>query len=376
MRVLYVTTNSFLRSTTSSLDAVLRQLRPKGLVPVMVFKEPGPWQEELAATGVPCYVHPLTIPDKLRPIRSLRAVWPLIRIVKHERIELIHCNEHDHYPLLRLVARWTKRPIVVTLHWNIDAGFGQWAFAPPYGPSAMQFTSRAQLEASRAGVPNSLAADRVKLLMCGLDCDAYVRRGDDGQGLRKQWGVEQDAVVLGTASAIKPRKRLEYFVRLIAKLRRNGTAVLGVIAGGGRFADHSYEAHLRGLIAEEQIEHDCKMIGNLDPITPFMKAIDIFVSTSQWETFGMSVCEAMACGKPAIGFDAGSVPEVIGDPWSLVPFGDVDRLAERAATLVTDPALRHQKGARAEQRVREHFDAPVLAARQAEIYREILGRSL
>src|SRR5205823_2735243 len=93
-RVLYVTANSFLRSTTSSLNAILRQLRPRGVEPVMLFREPGPWQQALAADGVPCYFDPLLVPGKDRPLGSLRDLWRLTRLVRRERIDLIHCNEH------------------------------------------------------------------------------------------------------------------------------------------------------------------------------------------------------------------------------------------------------------------------------------------
>ena len=48
----------------------------------------------------------------------------------------------------------------------------------------------------------------------------------------------------------------------------------------------------------------------------------------------------------------------------------------RAARLVTDRAFREELGSLAESFVREHFDAPVLAARQQAIYEEVLGRRL
>src|SRR5262249_51412891 len=109
MRILYVTANSFLRSTTSSLNAILEQLRPRGLQPVMLFRERGPWQEHLAGEGIACYFNPLLMPDRWQPLRSLGHLYRLVRLVRRERIDLIHCNEHEHYPLLRHVGRWTGR---------------------------------------------------------------------------------------------------------------------------------------------------------------------------------------------------------------------------------------------------------------------------
>src|SRR5439155_19695744 len=104
VRALFVTYRSRLRSTGTSLYLVIRELRPRGLQPVLLFREEGPWQRELAAEGVPCYFHPLRIPDKYHPFRSLWDVWQLVRLIRREGIELIHCNECDHYPLVRLAA--------------------------------------------------------------------------------------------------------------------------------------------------------------------------------------------------------------------------------------------------------------------------------
>ncbi len=374
MRVLFVTNNSHLRSTSTIVNVMLRHLVPKGLTPILVFRESGPWQAELARQGIPFYFHSLTSPDKKRPLRSLLSIWQLVRIIHRERVDLIHCNELEHFPLLRYAARWTRRPLVAVVHWNIEDGYGHWMFRPPFIPSALEFVSQAVLEVSRPGL-TTVSEDKLRILMNGLDMDEYLAKGQETD-LRTAWGVGPETVILGTASAIRPRKTLEDFIHLVRRLRDSGQNVLGVIAGGGRFADPDYYAKLQLLIQELHLGTECRMIGNLDPITPFMKAIDIFVSTSKWETFGMSVCEAMVCGKPAVAYDAGSLVEVIPDSWCVVPYGDLDGMTERTTKLVSDPAFRTELGNRAERFVREHFDAPVLAARQQAIYEEILNRPL
>lgn len=375
MRILYVTGNSLLRSTTSSLNAILQQLRPRGIDPVMLFREAGPWQESLAKEGIPCYFDPLLAPGKRRPINSIHDIYKLVRIAKRERIELIHCNEHEHYFLIRQVSRWSGIPTVVTLHWNLDA-FGPWAFRPPYTPAAIQFLSRAQLDVSRPFLLPGSGLERAKLLMSGLALDEFLAKGDDGAGLRASWGFGPDAVVLGTASAIKPRKHVEDFIRLIARLRRRGLGAVGVIAGGGRFADPDYLKMLQELIQSEKLVDHCRMIGNLDPVTPFFKAIDISINTAEMEILSMSLCEAQACRKPTLAYAVGGNPEALPDAWCTVPFGDLDALEEKAAKLVADPAFRSELGDRAERFVRAHFDAPVLAARQQAIYEDILKRPL
>jgi len=373
MNVLYVTANSHLRSTTSSLNAIIRELRPHGVVPVMWFRETGPWQAALSAEGWRCIVAPFEIPDKRSPIRALRQTWDVVRIIRRERIALIHCNEHEHYPMLRLAARLTGVPMVVSLHWNLEGGYGRWAFGKPYTPAALQFLSQAQLDVSRPALPADLPPDRVKLLMSGLYIDAFLALGGGAEKLRAAWGADNDTVVLGVAAAIKPRKHLEDFIRLVARLRRDGRPVLGVIAGGGAFADADYQQFLEQTILEEGVGSHCKMIGNMDPVTPFFQAIDIAVNPSEMEILSMSMCEAMACGRPMIAYAVGGNPETVHDRWCVVPFGDLDALTDRARRLVDDPVFRRVQGQAALKHVRAQFDAPALAGREAKIYCQALG---
>jgi glycosyltransferase involved in cell wall biosynthesis len=359
VNVLYATANSFLRSTTSSLNAIIRELMPRGLRPVMLFKERGPWQQALEDEGISCYLQPMFVPDKRRPVKSAAHTWSLIRLLRRERIRLIHCNEHELYPALRVGARTAGVPILTSLHWTLEPGFGHWAFGRPYMPAALQFLSRGQLQLSKDGIPPDYPPDRVKLLMSGLFLDDFLARGGSGQDLRRGWGADDNTVVLGTASAIKRRKRLEDFIRIVSTLHASGRPVIGVIAGGGMFEDADYREELERLIVQEGLQGRCRFIGNMDPVTPFFRAIDIAVNTSEMEILSMSMCEAMACAVPTIAYDVGGNAETVHEAWCAVPFGAVDALADKAARLVDDRAFRTHMGR--------------AANRQAAIYEEILG---
>lgn len=373
MNVLYVTANAFLRSTTSSLNAIIRELMPRGVRPVMLFTEAGPWQQSLQHEGVACYVRQLFVPDRRKPLRSALRTWELVRLLRRERINLIHCNEHELYPACRVAAKLAGIPIVASLHWTLEPGFGHWAFGRPYMPAALQFLSRGQLQLSQGGIPTDFPPERVKLLMSGLFIDHFLGRGGDGRDLRRSWGVSNDTVVIGTATAIQRRKRLEDFIRIIAGLNTSGRHVLGVIAGGGLYEDRAYREELDQIVVREGLAGRCRFIGNMDPVTPFFKAIDIAINTSEMEILSMSMCEAMACSVSTIAYDVGGNAETVPDRWCTVPFGSVEMLHERAARLVDDADFRVRMGRAAKRHVRTHFDAPVLARRQAAIYEEILG---
>jgi glycosyltransferase involved in cell wall biosynthesis len=98
------------------------------------------------------------------------------------------------------------------------------------------------------------------------------------------------------------------------------------------------------------------------------------VSTSEYETFGNSVCEAMACARPVAAYRGGSVAEVLGDTGLVVETGDLDGLTAAVERLVAAPYLRQSLGQAARQRVAEHFNPRKSFEQLLGIYASLLGK--
>ena len=84
----------------------------------------------------------------------------------------------------------------------------------------------------------------------------------------------------------------------------------------------------------------------VDEVRPYLAAADVYISTSQTESFGLANFEAMLAGLPCICTAVGGVPEVMGRGAWLIP---VDRAVLEGALdeLVCKPELRQMLAARA-----------------------------
>jgi phosphatidyl-myo-inositol dimannoside synthase len=102
-------------------------------------------------------------------------------------------------------------------------------------------------------------------------------------------------------------------------------------------------------------------------------ACEVFALPSRGEGFGLVYLEAMARGKPVIGGAHGGVPEVIDDGKTgyLVQHGDVPQLATSIETLLKDPGLEREMGARGRERVARDFRFSVFAKSLKKILREL-----
>jgi N-acetyl-alpha-D-glucosaminyl L-malate synthase BshA len=95
------------------------------------------------------------------------------------------------------------------------------------------------------------------------------------------------------------------------------------------------------LAAELGIRKNCMFIGKVKNSLSILPCADVFFLPSASESFGLSALEAMACGIPVIGSNAGGMPEVQihGKTGFLSEVGDYQDMAKNALLVLTDNSL-------------------------------------
>lgn len=364
MRVLYLTLNPNRQSTTVPTEGWFRLLRPMGLEPVLVSSQSGEFQAWARAEGIPVYHQPLPFPDKRAPIPFLKALWACWRIARRHRVQLVHCNEQDVYPIGQYVARLLGVPAVVSVHFAMGPEFVRWAFGGRKCPSRMFFVSRSSLERCRPVVQPVVPESRWRVLYNGLDLVRF--RPDDAMraAFRAEHGLG-DAPVIGVACALRPRKQLEHLFEAAA--RSNVPRLRVLVAGGPVPGD---EAYADGLVqrAKELLGDRLLLLGHLTELRPFYNALDLFVNTSQEEACSISVIESLSCGCPVVGYASASVDEqILPGGGEVVPQDSVAALSEALTRWIGDPNRLANARTGARQRAESTFDVVPLAE---QVWRE------
>jgi glycosyltransferase involved in cell wall biosynthesis len=117
-------------------------------------------------------------------------------------------------------------------------------------------------------------------------------------------------------------------------------------------------------------------IGHLDLAHLVMayNRCDIFLSASRLEGFGLSVAEAMACGKPVVATNGSSLPELVieGKAGFLCKMDDVRGFAEKIRYLGENEQERRTMGRFNRERVSELFTTEKMVNNYIRLYRSLL----
>ncbi|MFE7841015.1 glycosyltransferase [Streptomyces sp. NPDC057474] len=181
-----------------------------------------------------------------------------------------------------------------------------------------------------------------------------------------------DSQVIVAAGRLIPIKRYDRLVNAFAKVAAEHPGWTLRIYGRG-----PQKENLREQIDRLGLHDRVFLMGAVSPIeTEWAKGAVAAVS-SDMESFGMTIVEAMHCGVPVVATDCPHGPgEIItdGEDGILVPLdGDVDAYADALKRVVTDEALRERLGKGALTKADTY--APSVIARRYETLFEELSKS-
>ncbi len=103
---------------------------------------------------------------------------------------------------------------------------------------------------------------------------------------------------------------------------------------------------------------------------------DVFALPSRGEGFGLVFLEAMALAKPVIGAMHGGIPDIVEDGVTglLIPFGNIERLAQALESLLNDPIRAAEMGARGRERLEKTFSFAKFQSHLIGILEDVLDR--
>lgn len=187
---------------------------------------------------------------------------------------------------------------------------------------------------------------RVQIVPCGVDTTLF--RPQERRQARRALALPEAAPMVLFVGRLQPLKGLGTFLRAVHLARQQYPTLHGLIVGGGVDAGDPHEAEELGRLRDLADHLDLTshlVFARAQPqetLVQYYAAADVFVMPSHYESFGMVVLEAMACGLPVVASRVGGLASTVVHERTglLVPVGDWHAFAQAIMRVLAAPTLR------------------------------------
>ena len=168
---------------------------------------------------------------------------------------------------------------------------------------------------------------------------------------------------------LAPVKGIEILLETAKRLHQDEPTTTFVLAGPWQMPG---PPEMYGLELNRKSKDGVLWIGPRSPneLVDWYKRAMLFVMPSYYESFGISVVEAMAFGLPVVCTRAGGIPEIVDDEVTglMVEPGNSSRLAQAISQLLRDSQRRASMGRAGQEKVLREFDPLKVAHQNLELY--------
>ncbi|TKA88639.1 glycosyltransferase family 4 protein [Guyparkeria sp. SB14A] len=297
----------------------------------IVISEGGRLVEELEALGG----EHVTMPVGRKSLSTLRYIPAVRRLLRDEQVDILHLR--SRLPAWIGWLAWkgmprTSRPhLVTTVHGAYSPG---WYSAVMTKGERVIAVSDSIVDYIRSNYPKVDPA-RIVRIYRGVDPADYHPAFRPDAAWRERFFEEHpqlaDRWILTLPGRITQIKGQLDLVEIVAGLKARGVPVHALLVGGVHPRRQDYWQRVQGAIEEQGLGDDITWLGPRRDLREVMAISDVVLSlTTKPESFGRTVTEALALGRPVLGYDHGGVGEQLARvyPEGRIPCRDHRRAVE------------------------------------------------
>lgn len=364
MKVLHVSTHFNIGGISNYILQLSGALKVRG-VEVAVASCGGDLVPELERSGIPHYDLDIDTKFEFSP-KVFRSAFRLARIVKDERVDIVHAHSRVSQVASLLASKLGGVPFVSTCHGYFKKRLR--GIVDTWGMKVIAIS-----DAVKSHLIEDLGVDeeRIELVYSGVDALRFSRDygADKLTELKSSLGLK-NAPVIGTIGRLSPVKGQKYLVGAMKEILSVRPDTQVIILGDG-----DERESLAKLAKTLGVSGSLHLFSSCADTTDFLSVMDVFVFPSVKEGLGIALLEAMAAGKACVASRVGGISDIIKDGYSglLVGVADQKAISSAVLELLADAELRRLMGVRARELVRERFTLDMMADKVAGVYRALGG---
>ncbi|MBI4589025.1 MAG: glycosyltransferase family 4 protein [Candidatus Rokubacteria bacterium] len=316
-------------------------------------------------TGI-ALVSGLSLSVRFRPLDVLKDIVRLRRLVRDQRVDVIHTHHsHDHW----LAAVAGRPPALIRTFHNVRAVKRRWPASVLYHrlDGTIAISRQIAARCREAGIPD----ERLWTIGGAVDLGRFTPEAD-GRVVRREFGLGQGPVI-GSVARLAANRGHELLIRGFAKLLERVSDARLLLVGKGETLPR-----LRALVHELGLSEKILFSGYRDHDLPeVLASMDCFALMGAGSDESCrAALEAMAAGKPVVARRVGALPETVvdGETGILLAEDEPEAVADALLAILGDPERQRRMGKEGRRRAEAEFSPERHVSQVEQVYRTVLSR--
>lgn len=314
--------------------------------------------EEFYGIGIPIIKLPVKKTCSPLSMRAYKRLYDLMKKYEIDVVETIHKTSDFIGPV---IGRLAGAKVIISN--RRDMGFMRTSRDEIAYRIVDRFVDRIKCN-SKAAANHFSALEKVPITKFdvsynGVEIGNYDMFAQDNNGIKDQYGIKEDEMVVGVLGGVKGVKGHIEFLEMAKNVsEKHGNVKFLVVGGGYKTEGDEYFDFIKKLSIEKELKGKVIFTGFIKDVTRILSVFDIAVLPSYTEGCSNVLLEYMAAGKPVIATNVGGNPELVMDGITgfVVPARDGNALAEKVNLLISSYKTRQEMGKEGFDRARECFD--------------------
>jgi glycosyltransferase involved in cell wall biosynthesis len=367
MRILHISSVRTFGGGERHLADLTRGLAERGHEIFVALRPTNEWQDRLSFLPPENIFH-----ASIRNSFGIFSAQRIARFISEKNIEIIHAHAARDYIPASLVCRLTKNSeFVLTRH----------VLFPMKPFHRLTLTNLSRAIAVSPAVETSLQAvfpkRKIEVIPNGIDTESLTdeekkRRREEFRALHD---IPFDAPVVGTIGELKELKGQRDFVLAANELARRGARAFFLVVGKDNSTNQQFRRELKRLVKVFDLEARFLWLDWVEDMASLLASLDVFVSASHSESFGLAILEAMANKTPIVATETEGAKQLLRDDRTglLVPIKDPLKLAEAVEGLLKAESKQKDLAENARIYAEKNFSLNEMIERTENLYKEILN---
>ena len=322
-----------------------------------------------------------------RPLFILLSVPQLVNLMKARQIDIVHTHNFAAALTGGIAAKIAKIPMIISVHQDITEyktlsknivrkALNQirgkinnkiYRFASQFGKSIIAVSNYVK----ESLIKNGFDKSKITVLYNGISISDNKSQNGKRLRLREQICTGKNSFLVGSVGRLHKDKGYQCLIEAAPEIIKQIPEVKFVLIGDG-----DERGALEAMVRKLRLSEYFTFIGQRNDVPDLLKELDLFVSTSFSEGFGLAIIEAMLAIKPIVATNVGAVPELIENEKTgmLIPPRNQVFLSRAIISLYKDKSFTSYLAKNAYRRAIKDFDLEKVASETFNIYQGLIGK--